>query len=86
MEQGRIIYVCNNNLLFCEKYTLRDSRGWYPIKDNKFVWLSKLRFIQRFLRAEVTGLYALSDGEKIAIAKKGLFLQKKGLILMLYKE
>jgi len=40
--------------------------------------LSRYSLSRRFLRAEITSFYLLASGDKIAIAKKGLFLCKKG--------
>ena len=47
------------------------------IKD-KYGIASGLTILKRFFRAEITGCYSLSCGDNLAIAKKGLFLQKDG--------
>ena len=39
---------------------------------------AKNKLTRRLFRAEITGLYSLNNGERIAIAKKGLFLSKDG--------
>lgn len=48
------------------------------IPDKKYALLSRFKLLRRFFRAEITGLYELSDGSLIAIAKKALFRLKKG--------
>lgn len=60
------------------RYTLEgkpiESLGSLP--DPKYALLARCPLTRRFFRAEITGLYELKDGSRIAIAKKGLFLQK----------
>lgn len=48
------------------------------IPDRKYALLSRFKLLRRFFRAEITGLYELSDGSLMAIAKKGLFKLKSG--------
>ena len=45
--------------------------------DNKYAPLSKFYLLRRLLRAEITGLYTLSDGTQLVIAKKGIFRKEK---------
>ena len=48
------------------------------INDGKYALFACYFLTRRFLRAEVTNLYGLPSGDYIAIAKKGVFLCKKG--------
>lgn len=76
--KGKILSVCETGLLFAEGYRLRDERGKYCVNDSKFSMISMLSLTRRFIRAEITSFYQLANGDRIAVAKKGLFLQKKG--------
>ena len=58
-------------------YSIRGLEGRYLI-DGKYALPSRFSLLRRFLRAEITGLYNLSNGERLAIAKKGLFIQRHG--------
>lgn len=78
MVKGKILIVNDTNRLFSHGYLLKDTRGKYTVKDNKYGLFSRFAITRRFLRAEITGFYELSNGDCIAIAKKGFFLQKKG--------
>lgn len=57
------------------KYDFLQKRviPYAKIIDNKYAPFSKLYLSRRLLRAEVTGLYTLSDGTQLVIAKKGIF-------------
>lgn len=46
--------------------------------DGRYSILSRFFLTRRFFRAEVTNLYTLSDGTRIAIAKKGIFRCEAG--------
>ena len=48
------------------------------IRKWNYGFFSSFKVTRRLLRAEVTRLYVLPNGNKMAIAKKGLFLQEKG--------
>lgn len=50
----------------------------YKLCGWKYSIYSKTSLFKRLARAEVTGLYILSNNNRLAIAKKGLFLQKFG--------
>lgn len=76
--EGKILSVCGTNLLFADGYRLRDERGKYGVIDSRFSMMSRLSISRRFLRAEITNFYHFANGDRIAVAKKGLFLQKKG--------
>ena len=47
--------------------------------DPKYAKLAGCKLTRRLMRAELTGLYALDNGDMIAIGKKGLFLRKAPL-------
>ena len=78
MIKGKALEVREDGLLISKGYTLWDNTGNYLIEDKKYSIFSKFTFLRRLFRAEVTGLYTLKNGNSIAIAKKGLFLKKKG--------
>ncbi len=46
--------------------------------DFKYAFFSRFVLTRRFIRAEITNIYYLANGDRIAVAKKGIFLQKKG--------
>ena len=43
------------------------------VVDCKYSFFSKFKLTRRFMRAEVNGLYYLSDGSRLTIARKGIF-------------
>lgn len=75
---GKILSVCGTGLLFANGYRFKDERGKYGVNDSKYSLMSTLSFFRRFFRAEITSFYHLANGDRITVAKKGLFLQKKG--------
>lgn len=77
MISGKTIGIIGNNKLISKGYWLTDSQGKYKVVDLKYALFSRFAITRRFLRAEITGFYTLKNGERIAIAKKGLFLQKQ---------
>lgn len=76
--KGKVISVDKDSQLISRGYNLCDAKGNYKIVDGKYGLPSRFALTRRFLRAEITGLYILPNGERLAIAKKGLFLQKQG--------
>lgn len=78
MIKGKVISVEGNDLLVSKGYLLEGQCGKYSVDDRKFYWPSRFVLTRRFLRAEITNIYHLVNGDQLAIAKKGLFLQKKG--------
>ena len=78
MTKGKVLNVTNGDLLVSKGYLLQDANGYYKILDQKYSLMSRCAQTRRFFRAEITGLYHLTNGDIIAVAKKGLFLQKKG--------
>lgn len=78
MINGKVISVEESNLLIDNGYILKDNNGEYKINDGKYYWPSCFVLVKRLLRAEITGLYKLNSGVRIVVAKKGLFLGKKG--------
>lgn len=45
----------------------------YSVEDFMYSSLSKFKLLKRFFRAEITGLYNLTNGVDLLIAKKGIF-------------
>ncbi len=78
MTKGKVLNVANDDLLVCIGYFLQDSFGNYKITDHKYGLLSRFTLSRRFFRAEITGFNNLPNGDQLATAKKGLFLQQKG--------
>ena len=78
MIKGKVLNVCNGDSLVSKGYLLQDTNGYYKIIDPKYGLLSRCTLTRRFFRAEITGFYSMPNGDNLAIAKKGLFLQKKG--------
>lgn len=78
MTKHKILLINNDKQIKNFGYTLQHETKLYRIEDPKYSWLSYFTLTRRLLRAEITGLYSLINGDKIAIAKKGLFLQKNG--------
>ena len=76
--KGKILSVYRTGLLFADGYRVRDERGKYGVNDSRFSMMSRLSISRRFLRAEITSLYHLANEDRIAVAKKGVFLQKQG--------
>lgn len=81
----KVLLAKNRNYIYCKGYSLFEydmsnekhaSLGRIP--DWKYAPLSHFRLLRRFFRAEITGLYELSNGDLLAIAKKGLFKRVKG--------
>lgn len=76
--KGKILLVGSGGSLISHGYKLSADYQKNKVADNRFYTASCFAFTRRLLRAEITGLYILVNGDKIAIAKKGLFLQKQG--------
>lgn len=79
MIKGKVISVEDNRLLLSKGYLLDDNDEKYKIIDGKYFGPSLFTLLRRLLRAEITGLFYLNNGNQIAIAKKGLFLRKQGI-------
>jgi len=76
--KGKALSVSEDGLIIARGYFLKEGNNKYCVKDGKFAVPSRYALSRRFVRAELTGLYTLANGDRIAVAKKGLFLQKKG--------
>lgn len=76
--KGKVIGVNLASYLVSNGYSISDSESRYLIFDRKYALLSRFSLLRRFFRAEITGMYNLPNGERLAIAKKGFFLQKQG--------
>lgn len=73
----KILCVKESSLLTSKGYWLKDTQGNYMVNDKKYALASRFAFTRRFFRAEITELYSLKNGDRVAIAKKGLFLQRQ---------
>ena len=78
MVNGKVLFSDNNSQFIGMGYRINHRKGCFTLSDIKYVFFSRFSLTRRFLRAEITGFYNLSNGENIAIAKKGLFRQKIG--------
>lgn len=78
MNKGKVLSVDKKVLLVSNGYALYVVSRQFRIADPKYGFLSRCSLTRRFYRAEVTGLYQLTNGDRLAIAKKGFFLQKQG--------
>ncbi len=76
--KGKIIGLNGSCKLISKGYWLKDERCHYKVTDSKYAFFSRFAIARRFLRAEITGFYYLANGDRIVVAKKGLFLQKEG--------
>lgn len=77
MEKGKVLLIKRDDLVNNRGYLLKDKQNMYKV-DDKYALPSRFALTRRFLRAEITGLYALANGNRIAVAKKGFFLRKQG--------
>ena len=78
LSEGKLLYVADGLHLYGKGYNMQDEYGNYKVVDEKYALPSRFEMTRRFLRAEITGLYTLDNGDRLAVAKKGLFLFKKG--------
>lgn len=77
--KGKILYIRSGEThIISRGYLLNFGNELWRIIDWKFCLLSFFGLTRRFFRAELTGLYQLENCDRIAVAKKGLFLQKGG--------
>lgn len=74
---GKVLNVNKGVILLCRGYSLYVEERVANLSDGKYTLLSRFALTRRLLRAEITGLYTLANGDQIAIAKKGLFLREK---------
>lgn len=77
VKEGGYIYAKGYRLY---EHDLSTGKSCYIgcIPDAKYGLWTKFKLTRRFFRAEITGLYPLTDESLIAIAKKGLFKLDKG--------
>lgn len=61
-----------------DKYSLDGKRLEHigDVIDPKYAKLAGCKLTRRLMRAELTGLYPLENGDMIAVGKKGLFLRE----------
>ncbi len=80
-----VLYIEQSNFIVSKGYKVYiyspqtgEMRYFSRFGDKKNSILSSWSLTHRLFRAEITGLYSLNNGDKIAVAKKRLFLCKKG--------
>lgn len=78
MLKGKAIFVQGDNVLISKGYHLEGNICKYKIADGKYYWPSRFAYSRRLLRAEITNFYFLTNGDKLAVVKKGLFLCGNG--------
>ena len=78
MWKGKLLSATKSDQLISHGYSLKDSCSIYIVRDRNYELFSRFAITRRIFRAEITGLYTLSNGDRLAIAKKGLFSQNKG--------
>lgn len=78
MIRGKVIHISGDKCIVSKGYSIHFQDESYEIADGKYYLPSRCALTRRLFRAEITGLYSLNNGDKIAVAKKGLFLCKKG--------
>ena len=77
--KGKVLFMGNDGIsIVCNGYLLKHGNDTFRIVDDIYGVFSRFWLIRRFLRAELTGLFLLKNGERLAVAKKGLYIQKQG--------
>lgn len=76
--KGKIIGLNGTSQLISKGYWLKEEKWHYKVADSKYAFFSRFSLSRRFIRADITSLYYFANGNRIAVAKKGLFLQKEG--------
>lgn len=77
-QRGKVVFLSSEDEIRSKGYLLCRRHGYDLISSSVYVLPSFFSLSRRLLRAEVTGLYLLNDRNSVTIAKKGLYLQKKG--------
>lgn len=77
MVSGKILLSTDNEHFIGKGYHIIHGKDSYKLYDTKYGVFSCFALTRRFFRAEITSLYTFDNGDCIAVAKKGLFLQKK---------
>ena len=75
---GKILLRNQGKILSSKGYIINCRPDKIILPEKKYCVLSFFPITRRFFRAEITGVYNLSTGAYLVIAKKGIFLQKKG--------
>ena len=76
--EGKVVSATGQSRLISKGYYISDSCARLNLSDPKYAFPSRFPLTRRLLRAEITGLYSLPNGDRLAVAKKGLFLQRGG--------
>ena len=77
MKKGKVQYVDRDHLFISQGYWLKDKLYSFKVNDKKYAILSIFAPLRRLFRAEITGLYPLKNGDKLVVAKNGLFISKR---------
>lgn len=76
---GKILSVSQNGFVIARGYSIITTSGEsFKILDSLYSKLSRHRLLSRFFRVEITRIYSIFNDEYLAIAKKGLFIQRHG--------
>lgn len=79
LKNGKVIKIDQFNLMVSVGYLIKQSSGTISrIRDKKYYYLSRWGLTRRLIRAEITALYSLNNGDSLVVAKRGLFLHKQG--------
>lgn len=81
----KVLFVCADYLLAVIGYRINKysfegkwTESVVKIKDKKYGKWADYKLSRRLMRAEITSLYELYDGNMISIAKKGIFCKEGG--------
>lgn len=77
MIKGKVLQANKDGLVIGKGHWIKDKQHINKVCDKKYALPSRFALTRRFLRAEITSFYQLANDDRIAVAKKGLFLQKK---------
>lgn len=77
MIKGKVIQANKDGQVISRGYWIKTPKDKNMVCDKKYALPSRFALTRRFLRAEITGLYTLSNGDRIAVVKKGLFIKNK---------
>lgn len=76
--RGKILSVIDSVHISCKGYKIYENDDSFWIIDGIYSLLASYSVLRRISRSEITGLYFFENGDQICVAKKGLFLRKKG--------
>lgn len=75
MIRGKVLLILPEGCFVGKGYSIINTTGDVgKVYDRKYNFFSYLKLSRRFIRAEITGIYHLGNDTRLAVAKKGLFL------------